>query len=231
MACHGGPDIIEDNLVLYLDAANTKSYPAGSATWNDMMGGNDGTIEGATYVSSSPKHFSFDGSNDYMQFDQYDFGTAFSLFAFINPTSAGTIRTLFGNTAAGGTADGITCFLNGWNTSDNKMYIEYGNGSSGTTINSDTNTITNGVWQSVTFNYDKGNNTASLYNNTTLFASDTSVTINSDLNRAFRMGRFAEGGNPYWYPGLIGVYMIYNRVLTAAEVKQNHNAFKSRFGL
>ena len=224
------PKIVTDNLVLYLDAANTKSYSSGSGTWNDMMGDNDGTIEGATYVPSSPKHFSFDGSNDYIQFDQYDFGTAFSLFAFINPTSYGTIRTLFSNTSSGGSGDGITCFLNGWNTSNNKMYIEYGNGSSGTTLNSDTNTITNGVWQSVTFNFDKGNNTGSLYNNTTLFASSTSINLNSDLNREFRMGRFG-GGSAYWYPGLIGVYMIYNRVLTAAEVKQNHNALKGRFGL
>ena len=228
MACHGGPNIVEDNLVFCLDTENTKSYP-GSGTWNDMMGGNDGTIEGATYVSSSPKHFSFDG-NDYIQFDQYDFGTAFSLFAFINPTSHGTIRTLFSNTNSGGAGDGINCFLNAWNTSDNKMYIEYGNGSSGTNINSDTNTITNGVWQAVTFNFDKGNNTASLYNNTTLFASDTSVTIDSDLNRAFRIGSFGSGSS-YPYTGLIGVCMVYNRVLTAAEVKQNFDALKVRYGL
>ena len=52
MACHGGPDIIEDNLVFYVDAANTKSYSGTGTTWNDISyNGNNGTIDGATFKS------------------------------------------------------------------------------------------------------------------------------------------------------------------------------------
>jgi hypothetical protein len=32
----GGPNVVMDGLVLWLDAANTKSYVSGSTTWNDI---------------------------------------------------------------------------------------------------------------------------------------------------------------------------------------------------
>ena len=48
---YNNPKMVMDNLVLYLDAANTKSYP-GSGTWNDISGkGHTATINGATYNS------------------------------------------------------------------------------------------------------------------------------------------------------------------------------------
>ena len=36
MAFRYSPKIVTDGLVLYLDAANTKSYVSGSTTWNDL---------------------------------------------------------------------------------------------------------------------------------------------------------------------------------------------------
>ena len=36
MACNAGPDIIEDGLVLCLDAANINSYPKSGTTWSDL---------------------------------------------------------------------------------------------------------------------------------------------------------------------------------------------------
>ena len=62
MASHSGPDIIEDGLVLALDAANTKSYGGSGTTWSDLSGKeNDGTINGSpSYTSTSPKYFTFE---------------------------------------------------------------------------------------------------------------------------------------------------------------------------
>ena len=52
MACHGGPDIVEDNLVLCLDAANTKSYPGSGTTWTDISGkSHNGTVNGAVLTT------------------------------------------------------------------------------------------------------------------------------------------------------------------------------------
>ena len=47
----GGPNVIVDGLVLWLDAANSKSYISGSTTWNDISrGSNNGTlVNGPTF--------------------------------------------------------------------------------------------------------------------------------------------------------------------------------------
>ena len=66
MGCFSGPEAIEDNLTLALDAANTKSYPGSGTTWTDLSGkGNNVTLTGATYNSSNSGVFVFDGTDDY----------------------------------------------------------------------------------------------------------------------------------------------------------------------
>jgi hypothetical protein len=45
MAVQYNPGIITDGLVLYLDAANRKSYPGSGITWTDMSNiTNSGTL-------------------------------------------------------------------------------------------------------------------------------------------------------------------------------------------
>ena len=69
MACNAGPDIIEDGLVLCLDAANINSYPKSGTTWSDLAGANDGTMENMTsanYGSDNGGVLSFDGTNEYI---------------------------------------------------------------------------------------------------------------------------------------------------------------------
>lgn len=67
MAFNYSPNIVRDSsLVLYLDAANTKSYVSGSTIWNDISrGGNNGTLtNGPTFNSSNNGSIVFDGVND-----------------------------------------------------------------------------------------------------------------------------------------------------------------------
>jgi len=44
MATHYKPHIVTDGLVLYLDAANSKSYVSGSTTWYDLTNNNNNAI-------------------------------------------------------------------------------------------------------------------------------------------------------------------------------------------
>jgi hypothetical protein len=68
MAFNYSPKIITDGLVLYLDAANPKSYVSGSTTWGDLSrGGNNGTlVNGPTFSSANGGSIVFDGVNDYI---------------------------------------------------------------------------------------------------------------------------------------------------------------------
>ena len=53
MGCSSGPDIIEDGLVLCLDAASKRSYVSGN-TWTDLKSGYNATlVNGPTFRSDN----------------------------------------------------------------------------------------------------------------------------------------------------------------------------------
>jgi hypothetical protein len=55
MALAHSPRIVTDGLVLYLDAANTKSYVSGSTTWSDLSRSENSAtlINGPTYSNAN----------------------------------------------------------------------------------------------------------------------------------------------------------------------------------
>ena len=62
------PNTITDNLVLYLDAANNKSYVSGSTSWLDLTPNqsNSGSLtNGPIFNTGSGGNIVFDGTNDY----------------------------------------------------------------------------------------------------------------------------------------------------------------------
>ena len=68
MGFYRGPKIVTNGLVLYLDAANKKSYPGTGTTWTDLSGlGNNGTLtNGPTFNSANGGSIVFDGVDDYV---------------------------------------------------------------------------------------------------------------------------------------------------------------------
>lgn len=236
--------LVTDNLKLHLDPDDSNSYSGSGSTYTNLASGvGNGTISGPSYTAASsgdPGYFYFDGTatqhsdNDAcIHFSAYDFGTAITVFTFIRPEEKSTtykIGSLFSNCGSGGTQDGVNFYVNSWNSSNRKLTNDCGNGSSGTSLLSADNIITYNQWSAATFIYDKSANIARTYHNTTEVAEDTSTTIDADLNLDFSIGDF----EPSWvipmdYKGRIGIYLIYNRALTAAEVTQNYNHFKNRY--
>jgi len=73
MGVHGGPDIVEDGLVFYIDAANEQSYPGSGTVALDFVGGFNGDlINDVAFNSSNPNEFEFglSGIDDYIDFGQ-----------------------------------------------------------------------------------------------------------------------------------------------------------------
>ena len=72
MATRYSPKIVTDNLILCLDAANSRSYSGSGSNWDDIAGESfiRGAIDGATFVphttAAGAAHFNFDGNNDYI---------------------------------------------------------------------------------------------------------------------------------------------------------------------
>ena len=67
MAGSSGPDLVQNGLVLALDAADKNSYVGSGTTWRDLSGNsNNGTlINSPTFSGGNGGNFSFDGADDY----------------------------------------------------------------------------------------------------------------------------------------------------------------------
>ena len=117
---YNGPHIATDGLVLYLDAANIKSYPGSGTTWSDLSGNNNsGTLtNGPTFSTGSLGSIVFDGTDDYLNIPDstaMQVGDVFTINAWIFPTNLnaryGVFSTRRGNAAGSwqfevGTANG-----------------------------------------------------------------------------------------------------------------------------
>ena len=96
MGAAAGPNVVEDGLVLALDAGNTKSYPGSGTTWTDLSGkDNNGTLtDGPTFNSANGGSIVFDGTNDQINCgssDDFAFGTGdFTIEFWCNPDTVGT---------------------------------------------------------------------------------------------------------------------------------------------
>ena len=67
MALGHSPQIVRDGLVLYLDAANPKSYPGSGTTFDLTKNSNNGSlINGVGFTDTDNGAFIFDGVNDYI---------------------------------------------------------------------------------------------------------------------------------------------------------------------
>ena len=89
------------------------------------------------------------------------------------------------------------------------------------------------VWFLVTASYNNG--LKRFYINGVLLGTQTvtgGFTTNANGMSIGAYGGFtASTGRSYYYSGDIATMKFYNRVLTDAEVSQNYQATKSRFGL
>jgi hypothetical protein len=214
----GGPNVVLDGLVLWLDAANTKSYVSGSTTWNDISrNGLIGTLSGGpAFNTGSGGSIVFDGSNDYADLNSNSIlsgSTAFTIESFYRTTGTSN-GAIFGNYGPSYTFNSV------WFAGRYGIYIN-------SSVYVPNSPLALGTYCMVATRDISGN--VNLYVNNVLVASGslpgsipTSINyrIGSDVNT------FAEAltGNLY-------TLKVYNRALSRAEITQNYNALKSRFNL
>jgi len=218
MSVAGGPDLIQDGLVLCLDAANTKSYPGSGTSWVDLSGnGNNGTLtNGPTFNSANGGSIVFDGANDYVNFSNIFNFTVGSIGVWFKTSNAGSsYRALINKSESWG------LFLK-----DNVLIAyDWGNATDRTTgLNVATNT-----WQNATMTFTETVGTPS--NNAIIYLNGNPVlttTVKWSAFFAFQIS--AQNGNQN-FSGNIAQASTYNRVLSAAEILQNYNAIKGRFRL
>jgi hypothetical protein len=120
MGFNYSPKIVTDGLVLYLDAANSKSYPGSGTTWGDLSrGGNNGTlVNGPTFSSANGGSLVFNGTNQYASVLNTT-GINFTLACWISTTATSLTGTnawqgngIIWSDVAGTASDFVLAILN-----------------------------------------------------------------------------------------------------------------------
>ncbi len=244
MAINAGPDIIEDGLVLCLDAANINSYPKSGTTWSDLVGTNDGTLanmDAANFSSDNAGSFNFDGTNDYVDFGDISFIEAadctISFAAKVNSTGTDqdfvtkglhNSRNPFivwydasaGNSPSVG-AGSTHCLT---------VLVRGSNSASMIWISSPTNSITSGEICMFDVVIDTTNKKVICYKNGSLLmesAVNSSFTGIKNSTSPLRLGVDANTAKDL--NGSFFYFRAYNKVLTSDEIRQNYEATVGRF--
>jgi len=228
--------IVINGLALWFDAGLLHSYPQTGVDWIDMSGNrNNGTLlNGPTFNSSNEGNIVLDGVNDYVNVpseSQIANSTEITAELFIKvnaSTSRGWQYLLFRRNTWTSVFEGFVISLI---EADRKIQFNTTPQSGSPQANAKSTTAINyGTIYHIVGTF-KSNDKIQAYINGVLEAT-TNITHNLDIpaTQTVKIGRSAESLDS---PANAQIYIarIYNRVLSTAEIQQNFNAQKARFGL
>ena len=235
MAVNYQNKIVKDGLVLCLDAADRKSYPGTGTTWFDRSGnGNHGTlVNDVGYNSGNGGALTFDASNDFVRVPYNSTlntpnGVTYSIWIYATSTGEFLSR---GTSDSGATPDNPRIYIN---VSNKSIYFDWSSPGIDQYVNTSDNSFNGNAWVNVVGVCITGGR-MDVYINGSL--SSYSLRSNADNMQSPLPNTNSEIqiGGATWIPrhfgGKISQVSVYNRVLTIAEIKQNFNATRGRFGI
>ena len=230
-----GPQIVTDGLVFCVDANNAKSYPGSGTTWYDLSKNISLTL--TTVTSASANGIVFDGTDDKIAFQSWpddlnidDSTTPRTWEAWCKPDVVDSAyHGIFGHKSGSGCSywcnGGLIMNSNqfGFNWYDNSDYQNLMSGSPNASAGSAAHIV-------ATFS----GGFIRLYVNGELrnsLSSATNLNYGSGMN-GVEAGYNSKSGGQHWFDGTIYCLRFYKgKALSHAEIKQNYNTFKVRFGL
>jgi len=210
------PSIVMDGLVLCLDAANSRSYPGSGTTWNDLSG--NGYVATMRNLTSS-NWVLIDGQRTFETNDTNNQG--FTVSNFVRPGSSRTYSIWLKSKS----------FSLGWQTwfDDGGERILFGTSTNTVHIYPDVNLTANlqtNTWYNLAYTL-SGTSAIGYVNGSSIGSGTYSSALTSGTGDLWILG---DNGTE-----ITSCYCsyasVYNRTLTAAEVAQNFNALRGRFGI
>jgi len=224
------PETVTDGLVSYWDAGNIKSYPKTGSTWTDLKPTTNITLSGSpTFSSNNKGYLSFASASS-----QYGTATSsgdlatWTVECFVRFTASYSSKV---STIICGQFNGSNKFnfSIGTNNSPNNYNIAVGF-FDGAWHNTTGITYAQNQWFHITGSYDGA--TIKQFTNGTLvdslnYAGTPSSGGEWRINR--RWDDVVSSGNLFDID--LAALRIYNRALTNAEIIQNYNSIRGRFGI
>jgi len=223
------PNIVRDGLVLYFDAANTRSYSgSGNTVYNMALSSSIGaTLSSGVSFSSNPSTFASTASNFLLSDYTLASGTSFTVCMWFKRVGSNFWSAMFG------------CEV--WNSGigyngrlETATTVRFSRGGDGTGI-----VYSNAALVSANFNHyafvkNPSGSNSFIYLNGVQVASgsinDVSITKPFVFNaRWLNTGTDVATGDAQ--ASQFSNISVYTRALTAQEVLQNYNATKKRYGL
>ena len=210
-----------NNLIVYLDARNTSSYPGTGTLWTDLQGNNNGTLVNGPTYNSTEKSIVTDGVNDYILLSSVaGTGTATQSFTYelwVKPDD--TDGNIMSMSSANPQTDwnmppiaAETGRFRGKIWSNDYLYS--------------TTPFNQGQWYQVVLVWDFANTTQSLYIDGVLNDSQSGVSyLSSGVDNNIFFGQQNPGAdNTGDFRGEYGIIRLYNTALTSSQVLNNFNA-------
>ncbi len=225
-----GEPIVTSGLVLNLDAGNPASYPGSGTTWFDLSGfGNNGTlVNGVGYDGN----ITVDGVDDYVLMGRIPFtGTStvsVSWGLWVYPQSTNGNIMSMSNANPQGSWNMPPIAANGQRFRGKIWPNNF--------LFSSIYTLNRWYYLTLVWNYSTNSSERGqfFYMDGVLQASQTNINYSSSGTDNFIfLGQSNPGAdNTGMFLGKYGMFHIYgNKALTAAEIQQNFNATRNRFGI
>ena len=219
----GVSQIVQSGLQLYLDAGNAASYPGSGTAWTDLsVAGRSGTLtNGPTYSSADGGSIVFDGSNDYVQ-------CTGSL-----TVTAATFVTWIKRNGTQGQYDGIL-FSRGTNTTGMNFQasnqLGYHWNDAGNTYNWQSGlTVPDLTWCMIAVSVTSTAATAYLCQTSGITTATNTVNHGSSVLNDIKLAW--DDALARYFNGNIAIAQLYNTALSAADISQNFEVDRARFGV
>lgn len=235
--------IVTNGLVLALDAADRNSYVSGSNIWTDISGnGFNSTMTGSvSYVNTYPQYFDYGNLSNYFIGNnslKTSISTAITISSWIKVTNTSVrnfILNKYQTTAPSGYSFEVGTASGLW--TNTLRFYAIGSTGNGYDQRASNNAIQQNVPIMVSVTLDTTTQQFSMYINGSSVAYTSGGGTIAEL-----VSDWSQGTNTYALGSLRPAFaldsqmyqynlLLYNRALSAAEVLQNYNAQKSRFGL
>ena len=232
-----GANIVRDGLVFLMDPANSRSYPGSGTNIDSLTSTVTGSLtNNASFENTNLGCITYDGSGDCTILtatpdELLGANSNFSIVMWLRSNTTPSFTTPIGTFQSG------KRWYFGWGnvTSNDAQYYWTGiQGSSTVYVAKNNGFQFDNTWQMLTYTWTT-NGDLKVYVNSTFENENTSAPTSwgGSVYKVFlgakaQASNTASSGN---FNGEMGPTMVYNKALSAAEVKQNYNALKSRFGL
>jgi hypothetical protein len=217
-----------DGLVLHLDSGNPASYSGSGTSWFDLSPSRvTATLSNTTFSTDNGGVLVFNGSNSGSSLPGANLSlTNMTISTWCFSANYNQNGFLFEKTTNGNVNTQYSLFFQTTNT---VIFRTQGLSTTDLTVANSTAGISNNNWYNIVATYD--GSVKRIYVNGTQVASQnitgTVTQNNTGLAYVGIYGNFAG----YPFNGRMSQTQIYSRALSAAEISQNFNATRGRFGV